>query len=67
VVTIVSSDDWTGMYVEGELLVQGHSLPIDEVIYAILRERPKHIEVTPEQVEKWGWSFPSALSEIEEA
>jgi hypothetical protein len=67
VVTIVSSDDWEAMYVEGELVAQGHSLQVRDVIYALIREYPKEIEVTPETVESWGWSFPEALSDIQEA
>jgi hypothetical protein len=69
VVTIVSNDegDWEAMYVEGELVAQGHSLQVRDVIYALIREYPKEIEVPQADMEKWGRRFPEALSDIQEA
>ena len=62
-ITVVFADDWTVLYVNGDLALENHSLRPDEV----LRELGFQVEVrslTDEQVEDMGWQFPTALEDV---
>lgn len=43
-ITIVDCDDWVGLYVGGELKLQGHSLSTRDVVEVITGERPEYYE-----------------------
>lgn len=64
-ITILSTDDWEGLYHNGELLDEGHSINF----YSILRKLGYHIEYIsvddPEEFENYfGTNCPDTLDEV---
>jgi len=64
-ITILSTDDWQGLYYNGKLLDEGHSINLRDV----LRQLGYHIEYIgvddPEEFENYfGSSCPNTLDEV---
>lgn len=65
-VTYVHGDDWCGLYRNGRLSLEGHSLPIGEVMRSIENQGSIHyheFEVDQTWLENQG-SLPSNLGDI---
>ena len=63
-ITIVDGDCWEGLYINGKLIIENHSLSI----YDILEEigvKYKHVLVDDEWLGKRG-NLPEKLSEVKE-
>jgi hypothetical protein len=61
-VTIVNGDDWVGLYVNGKIVVQGHSLTPHEILGAV-DIIPKEINPDMEWLDNIG-HLPENLSEV---
>jgi hypothetical protein len=64
-ITIVSVDDWSGLYVDGVLKLEGHSLEPRMVIEVITGEYPESIWADREWAAERG-SFPDLLEEVKQ-
>ena len=62
-VTIVSCDDWVGLYLEGSLKLEGHSLPLRDVIELLVGEAPNRVEADADWIADRG-SLPDSLAEV---
>ena len=64
VVVIVSDGegDWEAMYIDGKLMVQGHSISVDDLA-RVLGVKLEREEVDSEWIDKRG-EFPNYFSEI---
>ena len=66
-VTLVTADDWTGLFVDGKLVAEGHSLPEFRVIDALKdvgRYRYQELTANQDVMEEFG-SFPETLEQAE--
>jgi hypothetical protein len=69
-VLIISTDDgdWEGIYVDGILFEEGHSLSNKDFINLINRfknfEKVEQKWISSKEIEKLGGSFPAELSDI---
>ncbi len=60
-------DDWQGLYLDGKLLDQGHSIERNTIYNAILavQEKPTKIWIDGDDpLEAFGWKFPEAIEEL---
>lgn len=64
-IILVDMDDWVGLYADGELKLQGHSLSVRDVIEFLTGTRPTTLEPTYEEVERLNYSLPEKLAHIE--
>ena len=63
-ITIVSGDDWQGLYLNGELLDQGHSANLREVLKS-LGYNVENIYIEQEEIwEELGNSCPNDLDHV---
>ena len=65
-------DDWVGFYINGKLIREGHSIPTDEIVDALLPYLPEDTQFTinwdmDDFMEELGYRFPSTIEEIDEA
>lgn len=61
--------DWEGIYIDGELVAEDHSLQLYDVLCAIKDRRGPiesltHLSLDDEQVESMGNSFPSTEARL---
>jgi hypothetical protein len=66
-IVFVRGDDWAGMYVDGHLALEGHSLPgwkVAEVLGFDVQSCPIDDDAIQAYLEEWG-SFPDGLLDIE--
>ena len=61
-ITVTDGDDWKGLYVDGKLVYEGHSIPIHEFAKAANIDFD-FVEADDEWLEEVG-SFPKNLSEV---
>jgi hypothetical protein len=62
-IDIITLDDWEGVYLDGKLIDQGHSLDLREVLTTL----GFHVEsqyVIGEELDEFGNSFPTSLEEF---
>lgn len=69
-ITLVENEfgDWEGLYVDNELVVDGHKLSIKDVLYS-LESRGivlEEIELEDDDLNELGYSLPTELSKIKE-
>ena len=62
-ITIVDGDDWKGLYIDGKLKLQGHSLYVTDVIEALTGSRPESFEVDFDWMYEVG-QLPDELSAV---
>lgn len=61
-----SNGDWCGIYIDDNLLIEGHSIPVHEwlqIIKTLLIDTTKEHEVEGDWLEEGG-SFPQSFSDI---
>ena len=63
-IILVDLNDWVGLYLDGKLQLQGHSLSVRDVIEVITGSRPKTIDVDYEAVVRMNYSLPTTLDEV---
>ena len=63
-ITLVDMDDWLGIYVDGELKLQGYDIETIEIIEAITGELPTIMEIFPDEIDEY--RLPETLSELKE-
>lgn len=68
-ITFVSAEagDWVGMYIDGKLVDEGHSIPPHRILNAMARcfeFQHEHIECSDKTFEESGGSMPKRLSEV---
>jgi hypothetical protein len=63
--TIAQADDWSGLYVDGELVYQGHSIPI-HVVFEVLGASVQRVEVDLDWIHARG-DLPDKLADVERA
>lgn len=61
-VAIVSGDDWMGLYIDGKLVLEGHSLCLGEVLEAV-GIKPETITPDNEWLENEG-NLPKDLAKV---
>lgn len=64
--TIVDMDDWLGIYLDGKLVYEGHSIT-PGMLLSLLNIPHRRVGVTDEFSEELGGRCPSELSEIDTA
>lgn len=64
-ITFVEYDDWEGLYLDGKLVLEGHSLDTSHVLDA-LGISHSSVWVSDAQIEKAG-CLPERLAEVEHA
>ena len=57
------SGDWVGLYVDNELCLEGHSLPLHFVIEAITKKKPTEIEKDDKFFNEHGGKLPDVWEE----
>lgn len=65
-ITCIVADDWEGLYVEGKLKTESHSLNVREVLSLLVGikiERVSRIYIEQDYMEEIG-SLPSLLSDL---
>lgn len=70
VIVKTENGDWEGIYVNGTLFTEGHSLSTDDYcdlisMYKTFNPDIKRIEVTMEQMEEFAGYFPNDYKELE--
>jgi hypothetical protein len=63
-VVVLDGDDWSGLYVGGKLVYEGHKVPLHELSKALGFEV---VNVEPEDGEEWaeyGYRCPDELSDF---
>lgn len=67
-VTIVSVDDWQGVYVEGNLLYEDHSLDtgmiLDKIFKALALEINFKTTELDNDLEEWGYRLPNKEKDL---
>lgn len=63
-ITIVSTSDWTGIYKNGELIDQDHSLDVKSVLKAMGLDVTSH-GIDDDVLVDHGYGFPENLSDIQ--
>jgi hypothetical protein len=68
-ITVVDSEDWTGLYINGTLEYEGHSIPWFEVVEALQRRganlvvKDRYAMVSEEWIQGRG-KLPRKLDEV---
>lgn len=70
-IALVSGDDWQGLYLNGELVMQNHSLRLVDVLQCLTDRCDdicdfKQITADEEWLESWG-NLPQRLDAVEES
>lgn len=64
----VESGDWEGIYINGKLEVEGHSIAVSDFLSIISEYKSfgfvTSIEVSDENMEKLGYILPSTIDEL---
>jgi len=63
-ITIVDGDSWEGLYIDGKLIIENHTLSLYDVLDAI-GVKYKHVLVDDEWLYKHG-TLPKKLSDVKE-
>lgn len=61
----VAAGDWEGLYVNGELKCEGHSLSHYDIFKA-LNINVDFKEISDNEIDRLRWSFPERLDEVKE-
>ncbi len=65
-ITLVRGDDWEGIYVDGKLMTEGHSIEISEAIWIGINHKATKVET---KFCDLGWlhdegNLPQALADV---
>jgi len=63
-IVIADGDDWQGLYIDGELKMEGHSFNVADVIKTITGTKPEYVEVDADWLMELG-RLPQKLSEVQ--
>ena len=64
-ITFVKGDDWEGVYINGELKDQGHSVDRDYLL-ELLGHKPNNIYIEDEKIwEEFGFNCPEKLNDVQ--
>lgn len=55
--------DWTGIYINGKIFTQGHSLRNSDILQA-LGVKYETISLNDQEIEHLGWNLPTSLDEV---
>jgi len=64
-VVVLSGDDWSGLYVDGKLVYENHSIPLHELAKAI-GFKLVHVEGEEEAWAAYGYQCPRQLAEFKQ-
>ena len=62
-IVIVMSDDWTGLYVDGKLVYENHSIEVHDLIREGLFSASIY-DITSEELENHGYQCPDNLKDL---
>lgn len=64
VVVVRMAEDWEALYVEGQLIFEGHSIDLQDLEAHLPDFAVTDIEVTEGQWGAWGFRAPKTLEEL---